>query len=174
MCGGVGGCRWEEGRHQGRQLRGGEQHSGPHLHLVSARRCACPPCQNHSRSSAFCSSRRPPTLHLQTQGIRESVSLDHIKTHYFSSHPRLNYYGVIPVGPPKWFEDPQDAEFDRARWVKVGSVGMCAGCGTASMLVGGAAGRGGHRARWVLSGFVGWPATAAQEGGEVWPVGARG
>jgi hypothetical protein len=34
----------------------------------------------------------------QTPGIRESINMKHIKTHYFTSHPRLNYYAIIPVG----------------------------------------------------------------------------
>ena len=34
--------------------------------------------------------------------IKESTNLKHIKTHYFSSHPSLNTYGIIPEsnGPP--------------------------------------------------------------------------
>lgn len=40
-----------------------------------------------------------------TPGIAASVNLDHIKTHYFTSHPALNTYAIIPVGGPRWWED---------------------------------------------------------------------
>eukprot|EP00887_Chlorella_sp_A99_P004605 scaffold4.g4605.t1 len=52
-----------------------------------------------------------PNLSNYTKGIGESINLDHIKTHYFTSHPRLNYYGIIPPGPPEWWKE----EHDRAR-----------------------------------------------------------
>jgi putative glutathione S-transferase len=32
-------------------------------------------------------------------GFKETCKMDHIKTHYFSSLPRLNYYGIVPHGP---------------------------------------------------------------------------
>ena len=34
----------------------------------------------------------------QTPGIGEHISMDHIKTHYYSSHVTLNAYSVVPVG----------------------------------------------------------------------------
>ena len=34
----------------------------------------------------------------QTPGIQEAINMRHIKTHYFTSHPKLNYYAVIPAG----------------------------------------------------------------------------
>ena len=30
-------------------------------------------------------------------GMAEAVDLYHIKTHYFTSHPKLNYYAIVPV-----------------------------------------------------------------------------
>lgn len=42
----------------------------------------------------------------QTPGIKESVSILHIKRHYFTSHPLLNAYAIIPGGPPHWWEEP--------------------------------------------------------------------
>jgi len=42
----------------------------------------------------------------QTPGVRETVSLDHIKRHYFTSHPKINPTGIIPVGPEIDFEQP--------------------------------------------------------------------
>ena len=46
-------------------------------------------------------------------GIGRSVNIDHIKRHYFSSHPRLNYYAIVPVGPGAWWEEPhsRDTQF---------------------------------------------------------------
>lgn len=35
----------------------------------------------------------------QTPGIKENIHMDHIKTHYYTSHPTLNHYAVIPAGP---------------------------------------------------------------------------
>jgi len=35
----------------------------------------------------------------QTNGIGDSINMDHIKTHYYTSHPTLNHYAVIPAGP---------------------------------------------------------------------------
>jgi putative glutathione S-transferase len=31
------------------------------------------------------------------EAVKKSVNVDHIKTHYFTSHPVLNTYGIIPV-----------------------------------------------------------------------------
>ena len=30
-------------------------------------------------------------------GMAEAVDLYHIKMHYFTSHPKLNYYAIVPV-----------------------------------------------------------------------------
>jgi len=35
----------------------------------------------------------------QMSGVAETVNMRHIKTHYYTSHPKLNHFGVIPVGP---------------------------------------------------------------------------
>ncbi|AGM41691.1 glutathione S-transferase [Spiribacter salinus M19-40] len=35
----------------------------------------------------------------QQPGIAETVSLDHIKRHYYTSHPMINPTGIIPAGP---------------------------------------------------------------------------
>ena len=39
----------------------------------------------------------------QIAGISETVSFDHIKTHYYASHPTINPSGIIPLGPEKNF-----------------------------------------------------------------------
>jgi len=49
----------------------------------------------------------------QTAGMRGSVNMWHIKTHYFTSHPVLNASAVVPVGPDWW---NLDAPHDRARF----------------------------------------------------------
>jgi glutathionyl-hydroquinone reductase len=48
----------------------------------------------------------------QWTGIRESIRMDHIKTHYFTSHPVLNAYAIIPKGPNvvKDLELPHDRQ----------------------------------------------------------------
>lgn len=35
----------------------------------------------------------------QYPGIKETVDFDHIKTHYYCSHPNINPMGIIPKGP---------------------------------------------------------------------------
>ena len=37
---------------------------------------------------------------MKLPGIRRAIDYRHIKTHYFTSHPTLNPYGVIPCGYP--------------------------------------------------------------------------
>lgn len=32
-------------------------------------------------------------------GIKETINFDHIKTHYYGSHPTINPNGIIPSGP---------------------------------------------------------------------------
>lgn len=44
----------------------------------------------------------------QTPGIKESINMEHIKTHYFTSHPKLNAYAIIPGGPSHWWEEPHN------------------------------------------------------------------
>lgn len=34
----------------------------------------------------------------QMPGVAETVNMEHIKTHYYCSHPTLNYYSIIPKG----------------------------------------------------------------------------
>jgi glutathionyl-hydroquinone reductase len=35
----------------------------------------------------------------QMPSVKATINLDHIKKHYFTSHPLLNAYSVIPTGP---------------------------------------------------------------------------
>ena len=35
----------------------------------------------------------------QMPGMADTISMEHIKMHYFTSHPALNPYAVIPHGP---------------------------------------------------------------------------
>jgi len=35
----------------------------------------------------------------QLYGMADSIDMTHIKTHYFTSHPTLNHYAIIPKGP---------------------------------------------------------------------------
>jgi len=44
----------------------------------------------------------------QTKGIKESVDMWHIKTHYYTSHPKLNYYAIVPKGGEAWWEGDHD------------------------------------------------------------------
>ena len=42
----------------------------------------------------------------QVDGIADTVSFEHIKTHYYASHPTINPTGVIPLGPKQDFNQP--------------------------------------------------------------------
>ncbi len=48
----------------------------------------------------------------QVPGVKETVSLDHIKRHYYWSHAKINPTRIVPVGPKLDF----DAPHDRARF----------------------------------------------------------
>ena len=34
--------------------------------------------------------------------IQPTINIDHIKTHYYGSHPTINPNGIIPAGPDKY------------------------------------------------------------------------
>ena len=44
----------------------------------------------------------------QVPGVAETVSLDHIKRHYYGSHRKLNPSGIVPIGPLIDFTLPHD------------------------------------------------------------------
>jgi putative glutathione S-transferase len=44
----------------------------------------------------------------QQPGVAETVSLEHIKQHYYRSHPMLNPTGIVPVGPEVDYAEPVD------------------------------------------------------------------
>jgi putative glutathione S-transferase len=46
----------------------------------------------------------------QTDGIAGTTSIDHIKQHYYRSHPFLNPRGLVPKGPDVDLDAPHDRE----------------------------------------------------------------
>ncbi|MGO9049099.1 MAG: glutathione S-transferase family protein [Xanthobacteraceae bacterium] len=44
----------------------------------------------------------------QVPGVAETVSLDHIKRHYYGSHRSVNPTGIVPIGPALDFTLPHD------------------------------------------------------------------
>jgi putative glutathione S-transferase len=42
--------------------------------------------------------------------VAETVSFEHIKTHYYASHLMINPTGIIPVGPEQDFTAPHGRE----------------------------------------------------------------
>lgn len=50
----------------------------------------------------------------QMPGIADSVNMQHIKMHYYTSHPKLNYYAVIPKGlegtDAEWWKKPHNRD----------------------------------------------------------------
>jgi putative glutathione S-transferase len=45
-------------------------------------------------------------LSLVHAGVRDTVNVDHIKVHYFTSHQHLNYFSIVPKGGEPWWEQP--------------------------------------------------------------------
>ncbi len=46
----------------------------------------------------------------QTPGVAESCNLDHVKQHYYRSHPFLNPRGIVPLGPELDLASPHGRE----------------------------------------------------------------
>lgn len=46
----------------------------------------------------------------QMPGVAETVRMDHIRTHYFRSHPSINPHGIISIGPVQDFSAPHQRE----------------------------------------------------------------
>ena len=46
----------------------------------------------------------------QVQAVAETVSFDHIKTHYYASHLTINPTGLVPVGPQQDFTAPHNRD----------------------------------------------------------------
>jgi putative glutathione S-transferase len=44
----------------------------------------------------------------QVPGIAQTVDMDHIKTHYYGSHRRINPTGIVPIGPELDFSATHD------------------------------------------------------------------
>jgi len=57
-----------------------------------------------------------PNLHgllcdiYQMPGVADTVHMDHIRRHYFGSHPTINPYGIVSIGPVPDFDAPHDRE----------------------------------------------------------------
>jgi glutathionyl-hydroquinone reductase len=46
----------------------------------------------------------------QTPGVAGTVNLAHIRNHYFRSHPTINPYGILPIGPEVTLDQPHDRD----------------------------------------------------------------
>jgi putative glutathione S-transferase len=46
----------------------------------------------------------------QVQAVAETVSFDHIKSHYYASHLTINPTGIVPVGPRQDFTAPHNRD----------------------------------------------------------------
>ncbi|XP_038893698.1 glutathionyl-hydroquinone reductase YqjG isoform X1 [Benincasa hispida] len=46
----------------------------------------------------------------QTNGVGSSVNMEHIKKHYYGSHPTINPFGIIPLGPNIDYSSPHDRD----------------------------------------------------------------
>jgi putative glutathione S-transferase len=46
----------------------------------------------------------------QVPGVAETVHMDHIKEHYYRSHPSINPTGVVPLGPEIDLTEPHGRE----------------------------------------------------------------
>jgi len=43
---------------------------------------------------------------LTVPGVRETVNMDHVKRHYYGTHPSINPHGIVPVGPALDYDEP--------------------------------------------------------------------
>jgi len=41
-----------------------------------------------------------------TAGVARTCNIEHIKHHYYTSHPTINPNRIIPVGPPLDLDEP--------------------------------------------------------------------
>jgi len=55
----------------------------------------------------------------QIPGVAETVNFEHIKRHYYMSHPQINPTRIVPLGP----EIKLDAPHDRVRFAAQSSPG---------------------------------------------------
>ncbi|KAJ7969298.1 Glutathione S-transferase family protein [Quillaja saponaria] len=46
----------------------------------------------------------------QIHGVSSTVNMEHIKRHYYGSHPSINPFGIIPLGPDIDYSSPHDRE----------------------------------------------------------------
>ena len=46
----------------------------------------------------------------QMPGVAATVHMDHIRNHYFRSHPTINPYGIVSIGPEQDFTAPHGRE----------------------------------------------------------------
>jgi len=46
----------------------------------------------------------------QTPGVKETVEMDHIKEHYYTTHPDVTPTGIIARGPDLAWEAPHDRD----------------------------------------------------------------
>ena len=46
----------------------------------------------------------------QVPGVADTVNLDHVKQHYYRSHPTINPSRIVPIGPEIDFAAPHDRE----------------------------------------------------------------
>lgn len=78
--------------------------------------CAFHPCLHRVTGRRTLRVREYPNMSnyvrdvYQTPGMRASVNMWHIKTHYFTSHPVLNANAIVPVGPGWDLDAPHDRD----------------------------------------------------------------
>ena len=46
----------------------------------------------------------------QVPGIAQTVNMEHIKNHYYRSHPSVNPTGIVPKGPELNYSAPHDRD----------------------------------------------------------------
>ena len=44
----------------------------------------------------------------QVPGVRDTINMDHIKAHYYTSHATINPTAIVPVGPVIDFDEPHE------------------------------------------------------------------
>ena len=60
--------------------------------------------------------------------IRRTVHLDHIRHHYYESHPQLDPTGIVPIGPQLDLEAPHGRESARVARCGALNLSTCSAC----------------------------------------------
>ena len=106
---------WLEGRLSGQRYLVGEQLTEADLRLFVTLLRFDPVYYNHFKTNKRRIEDFPNLSNYlrelyQLPGVRDTVNMDHIKRHYFRTHPHINPTRIVPRGPDLDYDAPHDRE----------------------------------------------------------------